>query len=203
MEAYANSIGRTPTYGTETESILISHPSRDVAKRYRDWIPEQYNVQTATSGRETLANHSDATRVAILADNLKDQSTTEVAAEIQHSDIATQVVLLSDERNPILSESDESMFDSYLTKSTTEVDFRTTVNHSHRRASYNRLFERYYALAQERAALETEQLGRESMDRARYVEVDSEMTELETSIDELHPSFDESDYDYLFKGLNR
>lgn len=203
METDTNSTGRSLTYKTETELILIAHPNRDIALRYREWVPNRYTVQIATSGYETLANYSREIGVVILDENLNDQSPTDVATEIQQSDTATQVVLFSDDRTPILGESDDPMCDSYLTKGATELEFRIAIDHFHRRAVYNRLFDQYYALARERAKLETNSLAGEPAKSARYAEIEAEMMELETMIDELHVSFDQSDYASLFRELNK
>ncbi|GGL66805.1 response regulator [Halocalculus aciditolerans] len=120
----------------------------DLARR---WLGDSYDLVTAENGDEALDSLSERVDVVLLDRRLPGRSGSEVLAEIRSRGVDCRVVMVTAVQ-PELDVVDWE-FDDYVVKPVTEGDLRDAVEQMCRRADYDAVVQRYFAVASKVAAL--------------------------------------------------
>ena len=133
----------------ENATILAVDDERGLVDIYRTWFGEQYDVRTASGGREALSAFDDSIDLVVLDRRMPGVSGDEVLEEIRGSDHDCPVVMVT------AVEPDEGMvelpFDAYVVKPVDKEELLETVQRTLTRASDDTASDVLDALGDEKA----------------------------------------------------
>lgn len=185
--------------GSSVSVVLVVEDEVELARLYTEWLADDYEVRTATSGSEALELYDEDVDVTLLDRRMPGLSGDEVLDEIRSMAGSTQVAMVTavDPDVDVL----ELGFDDYVTKPVSSDDLRETVDGLLTRATYEENVQEYFALATKRATVESEKSATELSENEEYLALATKLDELESEIDERAESFDEQDYRAAFHGI--
>ncbi|MFB6160267.1 MAG: response regulator [Haloferacaceae archaeon] len=152
----------------QTPTVLIVEDEPELANIYAHQLDDEYEVLTATSGREALDLLDDvgAVDVALLDRRMPNLTGDEVLAEMRDRGHDSRVAMVTavDPDVDVL----EMPFDAYLTKPVTGGDLHETVERLRLLDDYDETVRERFALAEKRAALESAHDPEELADSEEY-----------------------------------
>ncbi len=159
-------------------TVLIVDDEADLTTLYATWLQSEYDVRTATSGAEAVAQLDDGIDVALLDRRMPEMSGDEVLTEIRMRDIGVQVAMLTAvEPDAGIT---EMPFDDYVTKPVEQEEVHATVEVLLERTSYDRKSREFFTLASKKAALESAN----EHETEEYREIVGRMSEIRTEMDQ-------------------
>lgn len=185
--------------GSAVSVVLVVEDEVELARLYTEWLEDDYDVRTATSGSEALDLYDEDVDVTLLDRRMPGLSGDEVLEEVRSRPGSTRVAMVTavDPDVDVL----ELGFDDYVTKPVSSDDLRETVTGLLTRATYEENVQEYFALATKRATVESEKSATELSENEEYLALATRIDELESEIDERAETFDEQDYRAAFHGL--
>jgi DNA-binding response OmpR family regulator len=133
----------------ENATILAVDDERGLVDIYRTWFGEQYDVRTASGGREALSAFDDSIDLVVLDRRMPGVSGDEVLEAIREADHDCPVVMVT------AVEPDEGMvelpFDEYVVKPIDKEELLETVQRALARASDDTASDVLDALGDEKA----------------------------------------------------
>jgi CheY-like chemotaxis protein len=166
-------VSREPT-------VLVADDEQRVVEVYSLWLAEEYDVRTATGGREAVELVDGTVDVVLLDRRMPDMTGDEVLRQIRQEgyDCRAGMVTAVDPDFDIV----EMDFEAYLTKPITDDDLRDTVEEL---LALDDPQEREgYALAEKREALEDEKSEPELEDSEEYGDLTERLESLRADIED-------------------
>lgn len=179
--------------------VLVVEDEVELARLYTEWLADDYEVRTATSGSAAVEAYDEDVDVTLLDRRMPGLSGDEVLTEIRSRPGSTQVAMVTavDPDVDVL----ELGFDDYVTKPVSSADLEETVEGLLTRATYEEDVQEYFALATKRATVESEKSATELSENDEYLALATRIDELKSEIDERAESLDEQDYRAAFHGI--
>lgn len=185
----------------EAGRVLIVDDDEALTTVYATWLQDEYDVQTATSGREALDVLDADVSVILLDRRMPGLPGEAVLDAVRDAGYDCRVAMVTGVR-PDADVLDLG-FDDYLVKPVSGDDLRGAVDRLLERQTYDDRLQQYYALASKRAALEAE-LDR-STEPTRIQDaiqtVDSRLERIQHEMSRVVDSFGFDDFRVAFRDL--
>jgi DNA-binding response OmpR family regulator len=184
---------------TGTATVLVVEDERELADLFADWLSASYDVRTAYSADEALAELDEAVDVVLLDRRLPERSGDDVLAEIDAAGLDCQVAMVTavDPDFDVL----ELGIDAYVVKPVDRDNLKDLVDRLLARSLYSEEVQKYFSLASKRATLETTKQSEELADDDRYQELCDAITEKRDGLDALVDELDDEDFLAVIRGL--
>jgi DNA-binding response OmpR family regulator len=177
------------------ETVLVVEDEEPLARLYRDWLAETYDVRVANTGREALEQLEKAVDVVLLDRRLPGISGHEVLKQVRASGAGYQVAMVTAVEPDV--DVLEMGFDDYVTKPIERDELRSLVASLVSRNQYSGYVQRYFRLLSKRAAIEREFDG-DLSDCPEYQSLLEEITTVEADLGALVEEFTTRDFDAQF-----
>lgn len=186
---------------SDRPTILIVDDEPSITDLYALRLKDTYDVRTAYSGEEALAEIDDDVAVVLLDRRMPDLSGDDVLTKIRDEGVDCRVAMVTavDPDFDIL----DLGFDAYVVKPVSEEDLKNTVETLLRRANYDDQLREMTSLMSKKAALESEKSRDELADNQEYQRLDQHLEDLREELDETVADLDEEDFSAAFYSLSR
>jgi DNA-binding response OmpR family regulator len=137
---------------TDDAKVLIVDDEEELAHLYEKFLESEYDVVTATGGKEGLETVDDSIDVVLLDRRMPEMSGDEVLAKLAERGIDIQIAMLTavePERDIV-----DLPFDEYKTKPVTRDELLALVRVLLERATYDKRSQEFFSLAVKKATLE-------------------------------------------------
>jgi len=184
---------------TGTATVLVVEDERELADLFADWLSASYDVRTAYSADEALAELDEAVDVVLLDRRLPERSGDDVLDEIDAAGLDCQVAMVTavDPDFDVL----ELGIDAYVVKPVDRDNLKDLVDRLLARSLYSEEVQKYFSLASKRATLETTKQSEELADDDRYQELCDAIAEKRDGLDALVDELDDEDFLAVIRGL--
>jgi len=135
-----------------TGTVLVVDDEPAYTDLLAEWLRDDYDVRTATSGERALEQLDDAVDVVLLDRRMPGLSGDEVLDRIRESDFECRVAMVT-AVEPSMDVVDMG-FDDYLVKPISREDLHDVVENLLTRATYAREVQELFALTSKKAVLE-------------------------------------------------
>lgn len=174
---------------TGDPAVLVVEDEAALLDIYEQWLDDDYDVRTATSGEEALERLDDAVEVILLDRLMPGMSGTDVLAAIRERVASCRVAMVT------AMEPDFDIlrmgFDDYLTKPVDREELVATIEKLLARGSFADHERELFALASKRAALAASKSRAELEDNEAFAELETRIEELLERADEAVPPVDD------------
>ncbi|WP_123537495.1 HalX domain-containing protein [Halosimplex salinum] len=187
--------------GSDRPVVLIVEDEPDVAETYNLWLADEYEVRTAQSGDEGLAELDEGVDVVLLDRMMPGLSGDEVLARIRDRGLDCRVAMVTavEPDFDIL----EMGFDAYLCKPIRSEQLHDTVENLLERSNYDDLLQEYYSLVEKQATLEATKNSAELADSEEYADLRDRVDGLQDDLsDTLGGIDDDEDFIATLRGLS-
>ena len=184
---------------TDLPTVLVVEDERDLADLYADWLGEAYDVRTAYTAEEAMAELSQAVDVVLLDRRLPETSGDDVLDRIVAMDYRCSVAMVTavDPDFDII----DLGFDDYVVKPIDRETLQDLVARLLTRSLYNEEVRRYFALVSTRASLESTKSPEELDANDRYQDLLADIGDTESSLDDIVSRFTDEDFLALVHAL--
>jgi DNA-binding response OmpR family regulator len=160
--------------------VLIVEDEPDVAETYNLWLADDYEVRIAGDGDEGLDKLDEEVDVVLLDRMMPGLSGDEVLERIRERELGCRVAMVTavEPDFDIL----EMGFDAYLSKPIRSEELIETVEKLLERSTYDRLLQKYYALVEKQATLETAKSGAELAESDEYGQLQNRIADLQEEL---------------------
>jgi len=176
---------------TDTAVVLVVDDDEDVIETYELWLAGEYDLRTATSGQEALAQLDGAVDIVLLDRLMSGMSGDDVLEEIRARDIDCRVAMAT------AVEPDEDIanmpFDAYITKALDRESVTATIDRLLARTSYEDVVREQYAVVEKLAILEKQHTDQELDESDEYQQLRQRFDELEDDVSESASSLTRDD----------
>ncbi|MFC3476680.1 HalX domain-containing protein [Halobacterium litoreum] len=185
---------------TRTATVLVVEDERELADLFADWLDATYDVRTAYSAADALAELDDEVDVVLLDRRLPESSGDDVLETVREEGYDCQVAMVTavDPDFDLL----ELGIDAYVVKPVDRAELTGLVSRLLARSLYSDEVQAYFSLAAKRATLETSKTAEELRDDDRYQELCEDIEARRESLDQLVADLDESDFLAVFEDLS-
>mgnify|MGYP006294928089 CR=1 FL=1 len=185
---------------TRTATVLVVEDERELADLFADWLDATYDVRTAYSAADALAELDDEVDVVLLDRRLPESSGDDVLEAVREEGYDCQVAMVTavDPDFDLL----ELGIDAYVVKPVDRAELTGLVSRLLARSLYSDEVQAYFSLAAKRATLETSKTTEELRDDDRYQELCEDIEARRESLDQLVADLDESDFLAVFEDLS-
>lgn len=181
--------------------VLIVEDEPDVAETYKLWLETDYDIRVALDGEEGLEQLDGSVDVVLLDRRMPGLSGDEVLEEMRERGLSCRVAMVTavEPDFDIL----EMGFDSYLSKPVTGDQLTETVENLLERSEYDSLLQKYYALVEKQATLESTKTRTELAESEEYQELRDRIDDLRTQLsDTLGGIEDDEDFIATIREFN-
>ncbi len=170
-------------------TVLVVDDEPNVAEAYSMWLSDDYDILTATGGREALARADEDVDVVLLDRRMPNLSGDEVLKEIRDKELPCQVAMVTavDPDFDIV----QMDFDAYVTKPVTQEDLEEVVETLLSVETYEQRLQERFSLAMTRASLEIEKTQHELSKSEQYEDLVAQIDQLDEEIDQMGKDLDE------------
>jgi DNA-binding response OmpR family regulator len=180
--------------------VMVVDDEPDVADSYAVIAGERYDVRTAYSGEQALAELDDDLDVVLLDRRMPDILGEDVLAEIRDRGIDCRVAMVT-AVDPGVDKIDME-FDDYVVKPVTREELLDTVDRLLRVAEYERTLREYYRVTRKHAALSAATSAGDLTDDPEFVELTERRDHLGERLAETADRFADADFEALFRDLD-
>lgn len=181
-------------------TILIVDDEPDIADTYTVWLSDDYDVRTAYSGHDAIAQLDDEVDVVLLDRRMPDLSGDEVLSEIRNRDLTVQVAMVT-AVEPDFDIIDMG-FETYVVKPVLGDELRETIESLLARSTYDEQIQEYFSLASKRAVLEDEKGEDDLEGNDEYESLVGDLEAVRRELDGTIHRFDDEDYTAAFRDLS-
>ncbi|MBX0294926.1 HalX domain-containing protein [Haloarcula nitratireducens] len=183
------------------DTILVVDDEADVADAYAAQLRERYAVETAYSGESALDVLDESIDVVLLDRRMPGMSGDEVLSTIRERGFGARVAMVTAVEPGF--DIVEMPFDDYVVKPVSRGALLETIEHLGRCATYEERIREYYALTGKRAALVANKPRAELAASEEFQSLEREIDAVRETLDEITAGFDETDFEAVFRDLNR
>ena len=180
--------------------IVIVDDEPDLADLYASWLSEEYTVDTAYDGRESIGMLDESVDIVLLDRRMPGMSGDEVLEWIRERELGCGVAMIT-AVNPdfdIL----ELGFDAYLTKPVVASELIDVTERLIRRAEYTDILQAFFAKLSTREALLAQKPTFELETDKRFRELEAEIEALREESEAYMSELDGEDFEALFYRLD-
>ena len=187
------------TTDSSSSTVLVVEDEESLVTVYEKWLDDEYDVRTASSGDEALAQLDSAVDVVLLDRLMPGMSGDEVLAEIgeRTDDCRVAMVTAVEPDFDIL----QMGFDDYLTKPVEREEIRATVERLLARDSFAELERELYSLVTKQAALQSSKSVDHLENNEEYQRLRERVEALREELDVALPEFGSSDFIAMMREL--
>lgn len=164
-------------------TVLVVDDETDLAELYTTFLTPEYQVRTATGGREALEKADGTVDIVLLDRRMPEMGGDEVLSELRDRGFDCQVAMLT----AVEPDADivDMPFDEYETKPVDRGDLIGLVEVLAERSTYDEQSQEYFTLAAKKAALEVAgNDDTEEYDRLRE-EIEAVREEIDATLDRI------------------
>lgn len=180
-------------------TILIAEDHLPIVGLFENWLPDDYEVITATDGDEAISSLSADIDVALLDRRMPGPSGDEVLAEIRARSLDCRVALVTavEPGFDIL----DMGFDDYLLKPIDRDEFLATVARLLQRKEYDEKILSYQRLTIKKELLSSNMPEHLLQQNDQYQALERDLTALRDELDTVASEFDQADFEAAFRQL--
>lgn len=184
---------------TEQATVLVVEDERELATLFENWLSETYDVRTAFSAADALAELDESVDVVLLDRRLPEESGDTVLDRIRDDNYDCKVAMVTavDPDFDTL----ELGFDAYVVKPIERDELEALVSRLIARSLYSDEVQEYFRLASKRATIESTKADEELAGDPRYERICTSIREMRTGLDQLVTRLDEEDFLAVFHEL--
>jgi CheY-like chemotaxis protein len=181
-------------------TVLVVDDQETVAESYRLYLEDDYEVVTATGGREAVRKATDEVDVVLLDRRMPEVTGDEALDRMRADGFEGQVAMVTavDPEFDIV----EMPFETYLTKPVTDEEVRETVARLLRVAAVDERTREHFALAEKRSVLAEHTSRPEREDSPLYERLTDRLAELREEIRTTVGEMDEASLHALFREID-
>lgn len=184
------------------ETVLIISDDHEMAGRFADWLGERWAVQRVCGGSQALAALEDEPPVVLLDRQLTGIHGDRLLGMVREDELDCRVAMLTAVQPGI--DAMRLGFDDFLVKPVDREHLLQTVSQLFSRADYDRGIREFYALAAEKARIESSLPPEERDADEEYREVSNRLPRVRDELDDVLEEFrDHESYIRLCKELSR
>lgn len=181
----------TDTTPGEETVVLVVDDDVKLLETYEMWLDAEYDLRTAASGDEALAELTEEIQVVLLDRLMPGLSGDEVLEQIRESGINCQVAMVT-AVEPDFDISDMP-FDAYVPKALDRETVIDTVERLAARADYDDVLQEHYAVAEKLSTIENQKSEADLAKNQAYQELLDRFAELDKQLSEQAADLDRDD----------
>lgn len=185
---------------SDKPTVLVVEDEQALVELYVRWLGGDYEVRTASSGREALEALDGDVDVVLLDRLMPGMGGDEVLAEIQERDVDPKVTMVT------AVEPDFDVitmgFDDYLTKPVERDELLETVHRLLSRSEFADLEQELYALVAKQSALESTKPDEELAASEEYADLQARIAELESRLDAALPGMESDEFVAMIRDID-
>jgi DNA-binding response OmpR family regulator len=182
-----------------TGDVLVVDDEPAYTDLLAEWLRDDYDVRTATSGTDALEQLDDAVDVVLLDRRMPGLSGDEVLDRIRESDFECRVAMVT-AVEPSLDIVD-MRFDDYLVKPISREELHEVVENLLKRTTYAREIQTLFALTSKRAVLEERHPPTELSSSDEFQELLDRIDQKSAQLDGLLDELSHEEYRAVFQEL--
>ncbi|MCG1003383.1 MULTISPECIES: response regulator [Halobacterium] len=179
--------------------VLVVDDEANVAEAYGLWLPDNYEVRTATNGEQALDQADEDVDVVLLDRHMPDLSGDEVLERLRERGLDCRVAMVT-AVDPDFDIA-EMPFDTYLTKPVDQAEIQDTVENLLGLSSFGDQSRQFFAVSRKIAALEDEKRASQLEDSDTYQQLVQRREELDSELDDAVGEMDDDDLEAAFRDL--
>jgi len=183
-----------------TGTVLVVDDEPAYTDLLAEWLRDDYDVRTATSGERALEQLDDAVDVVLLDRRMPGLSGDEVLGCIRESDFECRVAMVTAVEPSI--DVVEMGFDDYLVKPISRQDLHDVVANLLKRTTYAREVQELFALVSKRAVLEERHPPTELSSSDQFQDLLGRIDEKSTQLDGLLGDLSHEEYRAVFQEIH-
>lgn len=188
-----------PAVPGDRRKILIVDDEPGLAELYAEWLHDEYETQTTTSGSQALEILDEAIDVVLLDRRMPRFSGDDVLQEIRSRGCDCRVAMVTavePDFNII-----EMGFDDYLVKPVARADLVDLVERLLTRSTYTDQVLEFCSLVSKKAILDAEKTSGELARSEEYDRLAAKIATARESFATIVPELDEADYRVLYRDI--
>ena len=179
--------------------VLVVDDEANVAEAYALWLPDEYEVRTATNGEQALDAADEDVDVVLLDRHMPDLSGDEVLDRLRERGLDCRVAMVT-AVDPDFDIA-EMPFDTYLTKPVGRDEIRDAVEKLLGLSSFGDQSRQFFAVSRKIATLESEKRASELEDSDAYRQRVARREELDAELDDAVGGMDDESLEAAFRDL--
>jgi len=179
--------------------VLVVDDEANVAEAYGFWLPDDYEVRTATNGEQALDAADEDVDVVLLDRHMPDLSGDDVLERLRERGLDCRVAMVT-AVDPDFDIA-ELPFDAYLTKPVDRDEIQETVETLLELSSFGEQSRQFFAVSQKIATLESEKRASELEDNDTYQQLVARREELDADLEDAVGGMDDDDLEAAFRDL--
>lgn len=172
-------------------TVLVADDNRDVVTAFAAYLGEDYDVRTAHDGDAAIESLDETVDVVLLDRDMPGTSGDEVLKHVESAGLTCRVAMVSG-MEPDFDVVDMG-FDDYLVKPIDGEVLRETVEHLHRRATYDAKLQECFALASKQALLKREKDEDELEESEEFSRLKRRLESVRSTLDDTISTLPEKD----------
>ncbi|MGB9965452.1 response regulator [Halobacterium hubeiense] len=179
--------------------VLVVDDEANVAEAYALWLPDDYEVRTATNGERALEEADEDVDVVLLDRHMPDRSGDDVLERLRERGLDCRVAMVT-AVDPDFDIAEMS-FDTYLTKPVDQSEIRETVDQLLDLSSFDDRSRQFFSVSRKIGALEDEKRASELSDNETYQQLCERRDELSEELDAAVDEMDDDGLEAAFRDL--